>query len=286
MSAVEAMEAEGDALAEAVLAASEAVTDALLAGRDTAAARARMQRAKAAFDAHQAKAVQAREQVAARRSAEIAERGRALADEAMARLRAALDAIPIPKIGADTMPAIATIMIPEADQAELQRAAAHLARAARDLEDAEADAREAREEEEKLQGRIAELDARRAAIGARRAAGTMRPGDAGEIELIALDREGLTAMLGDAAAKASAAREAAEQRRRVADMARAGVAQIEARARRDHFASQAGALTDALLTTIAAMNEASKAVGDRVPAWAAPEALRARMRELEFRVLR
>ncbi|MBW6397031.1 hypothetical protein KPL78_04185 [Roseomonas sp. HJA6] len=88
-------------------------------------------------------------------------------------------------------------------------AAEKLVRAEGKLSEHRAVTAKAREAANGIRARIADLDAKRAAIGARRQNGDVRDGDAGELDLIVLDREGL-AELGREANALLAAKEKEE----------------------------------------------------------------------------
>lgn len=162
-------------------------------------------------------------------------------------------------------------------------AAAHrVARAEADLAEHRRVAGQARQAEQRIIDRIANLDARRAAIGARRADGELRHGDAGEVELIGLDRAELENMRVEAAEMADHTGTAEQQAEQAVAAARQQLARAEHATEEQELAAHAAALGLVLIETVKRMNECSKALGNHRAAWQPSEELKEKLRRLQF----
>ncbi len=93
-------------------------------------------------------------------------------------------------------------------------AAAHLAAAEQDAAEAGQTSAHAEAQMNVLRQRIATADGAKAAIAARRNTGDRRDADAGELALLALDREGLVALLAEAQAAVAPLHVARDQAQR------------------------------------------------------------------------
>ena len=98
-------------------------------------------------------------------------------------------------------------------------AAAHLAAAEQDAAEAGQISARAEAQVNVLRQRIATADGAKAAIAARRNAGDHRNADAGELALLALDREGLVALLSEAEAAVAPLHVARNQAQRMLSLA-------------------------------------------------------------------
>ncbi|TCI00178.1 hypothetical protein EJV46_05875 [Roseococcus sp. SYP-B2431] len=176
------------------------------------------------------------------------------------------------------MTTIDDILVPPA----IAAAADHVARAETDLAEHRRVAAQARAADDQILGRISALDARRAAIGSRRSEGEGRDSDAGELELIRLDRESLEDMRGDASAMVNRTRAAEQQAEQVLAAARQVLTRAETEVEQEELIRHAEKLDAALTETIVELNARTRTLGGLRPAWKPSEALADRLRRLQI----
>lgn len=157
-------------------------------------------------------------------------------------------------------------------------AADHVARAEADLAAHRRVTAQAQEAEGQIAARIADIDAKRAAIRERRADGDRRDGDGAELELLALDREGLAEMLAEAAQNRTEAQEREERAGRVVATARHALQHAEDQAALAALKQHADAIGRVLFETVEAMAEVGRRVGSHNFRWQPDDALMGRLR--------
>jgi hypothetical protein len=131
----------------------------------------------------------------------------------------------------------------------------------------------AQERVDAIEQRIAAKQAERAHIVARRARGENLPGDAGELELIQVDTEGLRTLLADAEQQAGIVRGPAQEARRQVDFARHHLAQAEAEATEVGLIDHLRRLDQLMLESVNQLLEVGKQVGRPIPPWGPTPAL-------------
>lgn len=158
-------------------------------------------------------------------------------------------------------------------------------RAEANLADHRRVAEQAREAEDRVRRRIDALDARRAAIAERRTEGVARDGDAGEIELLALDRAELENMRAEASAMSEATSAAERRAEQAVAVARQALTRAETEVEQEELIQHASKLDAALTETIAQLNNRTRALGGLRPAWRPSDALAERLRRLQIGAL-
>ena len=119
-----------------------------------------------------------------------------------------------------------------------------------------------------LRQRIASADAARAEIASRRNTGDHHPDDAGNLALIALDREGLVSLLAEADAAAAPIRAARDRARQALDHARHHAQIAEDTAALSALTTHATRLAGLLASTLGAIDEVAQRAGQAGrPAW-------------------
>jgi hypothetical protein len=131
----------------------------------------------------------------------------------------------------------------------------------------------AREKVDAIEQRIAVKQAERAAIVARRARGEQQPADGGELELIAVDVEGLRTMLAGAEQQAGIVRGPAQEAKRQVDFARQALARSEAEATEAGLIDHLTRLDQLMLATIGQLDEVRRMTGKPIPPWGPSPAL-------------
>jgi hypothetical protein len=131
----------------------------------------------------------------------------------------------------------------------------------------------AQERVDAIEQRIQEKACQRAAIVARRARGEQQPGDAGELELIAVDVEGLRVMLADAEQQAGIGRGPAQEARRQVDFARQALARAEAEATEAGLINHLTRLDALMLESVTQLADVGRQIGRPIPPWGPTPAL-------------
>jgi hypothetical protein len=171
--------------------------------------------------------------------------------------------------------------LPETYANEIENLAAELAEAMTESTAALATVDSAEEHRSAIAGRVAALAAERAAIVGRRRTGRHDQDDGAALALNLADQEGLQPLLQEAAARvqeAEAQRSAAAAR---AANLRAQITHVEAQAAREALVRHADALSEKMLETLVALEDACRQTGHTGrPVWGPPPALYQRLRGL------
>lgn len=128
--------------------------------------------------------------------------------------------------------------------------------------------------------RINAIHTNRSAIIARRQAGDARPGDAGEIELLAADVQGLEGILAERKAEVAKAKTAQTAARQMLASAQSNMQRAEDAANLAALKEHAGKLDALLLATVQQIVETQNRLGDRRAAWAPSKELHFALRKL------
>lgn len=134
-------------------------------------------------------------------------------------------------------------------------------------------AAQANEARDGIHARIAALDARRDGIKRRRLDGDARNGDGAELELIALDREGLEELGREAAATVAERVNEESSAASALEAARAELARAEDLAEIDALKQHADAVGAVMLETVRAIGAVGRRIGGHNFRWVPSEAL-------------
>jgi hypothetical protein len=130
--------------------------------------------------------------------------------------------------------------------------------------------------------RVAALDAGRSEIIGRRQRGQIQPDDAGALALNAADREGLAAMMSDAAAVVDAARAPVEAAGNALTVARQGLQQAEDEVAEVALAAHAAVLDGLLLETVGRLADVHSRLLRPRPTWGPSRGLSEGLRRLQL----
>jgi hypothetical protein len=124
-----------------------------------------------------------------------------------------------------------------------------------------------------IEERIQEKAAQRASIVARRSRGEQQPGDGGELELIAVDIEGLRTLLGDAEQGVVIVKGPAQEAQRQVSFARNELARMAAEATEAGLIDHLRRLDSLMMASIEQLEEVRRQTGKPIPPWGPSPAL-------------
>lgn len=128
--------------------------------------------------------------------------------------------------------------------------------------------------------RISAIDADRSAIIARRQHGDSRPGDAGTVELLAADRQGLEAILAEREAEVTKAKAALAAARQALVTAQREMQRSEDEVTHAALKEHASKLDALLLATVTQIGEVRTRLGEQRSSWTPSAALYRELRKL------